>query len=279
MENTAADHPESEGGSSQAPSNILTKMPLEIDLSGQTALVTGAGRGIGKSIALQLGSGGARVVVHFGTSEGPAREIAEQIGNGSFAIRADLASADACLSLFDDVVEKVGRVDVLVNNAGIALSAPLDSSPGQWIEAWDDQMAVNARSAGILSYQAVRHFIEHGGGRIIHISSRAAFRGDTGDSWGYAASKSALLGLNGTIARAYGKQGVKSFVIAPGWTLTEMAQAFIEEHGDEQVLGEISLGKLTRPEDIAPMVALLASGLADHATGTSIDFNAGSYVH
>ncbi len=254
-------------------------MPLEINLSGQTALVTGAGRGIGKSIALQLGSCGARVAVHYGTSEGPAREIAEQIGNESFAIKANLASADACLSLFDDVVEKARRVDVLVNNAGIALSAPLDSSPKQWIAAWDDQMAVNARSAGILSYKAIRHFIEHGGGRIIHISSRAAFRGDTGDSCGYAASKSAMLGLNGTIARAYGKQGVKSFVIAPGWTLTEMAQAFIDEHGDEQVLGEISLDRLTRPEDIAPMVALLASGLADHATGTSIDMNAGSYVH
>ncbi|MFV1980737.1 MAG: SDR family NAD(P)-dependent oxidoreductase, partial [Rhodothermia bacterium] len=93
-------------------------MPLEINLSGRTALVTGAGRGIGKSIALQLGSCGARVAVHYGTSEGPAREIAQQIGNGSFAIHANLASADACLSLFDDVVEKAGRVDVHVNNAG-----------------------------------------------------------------------------------------------------------------------------------------------------------------
>jgi 3-oxoacyl-[acyl-carrier protein] reductase len=254
-------------------------MPLEIDLSGHTVLVTGAGRGIGKAIALQLGSCGARVAVHYGQSEASAKEVADSIGNGSFAVQADLASSDACLELFDEVVNRAGQVKALVNNAGIALSAPLDSPTESWIKAWDDQMAVNARAAGILSYKAVHHFSEHGGGRIIHISSRAAFRGDTGDSWGYAASKSAMLGLNGTIARAYGKQGVKSFVIAPGWTLTEMAQAFIDEHGDEKVLGEISLDKLTRPEDIAPMVALLASGLGDHATGTSIDFNAGSYVH
>ena len=254
-------------------------MPLEIDLSGQTVLVTGAGRGIGKSIALQLGSCGARVAVHYGRSEGPAEEVAEQIGSGSFAIQANLASSEKCLALFDKVVARVGRVDVLVNNAGVALSAPLDLSAESWVKAWDDQMAVNARATGILSFKAVQHFIQNGGGRIVHISSRAAFRGDTGDSWGYAASKSAMLGLNGTIARAYGKQGVRSFVIAPGWTLTEMAQAYIDEHGDEKVLGEISLEKLTRPEDIAPTVALLASGLADHATGTSIDFNAGSYVH
>ncbi len=254
-------------------------MSFEIDLAGKNILVTGAGRGIGKTIALLLGSCGARVAVHYGLSEDPAREVAEQIGNNSFAIGADLASADACLTLFDSAVNRMGRVEVLVNNAGVALSAPLDASDDDWIKAWDDQMAVNARSAGVLSFKAVKHFVSNGGGRIIHISSRAAFRGDTGDFWAYAASKAAMLGLNGTIARAYGKQGVKSFVIAPGWTLTEMAQAFIDQHGEEPVLSEIALTKLTRPEDIAPMVALLASGLADHATGTSIDINAGSYVH
>ena len=254
-------------------------MPLEINLSGKNVLVTGAGRGIGKSIASTLGSCGARVAVHYGRSEGPAREIAKQIGNGSFTVGADLASAEACLSLFEDVVGRVGRLDVLVNNAGIALNAPIDGSDDDWIRAWDDQMNVNARASGILALKSVRHFAGHGGGRIVFISSRAAFRGDTGDFWGYAASKSAILGLNGTIARAYGKQGVKSFVIAPGWTLTEMAQAFIDEHGEEPVLSEIALDELTRPEDIAPLVALLASGLADHATGTSIDINAGSYVH
>ena len=146
-------------------------------------------------------------------------------------------------------------------------------------EDWDRILGLNLSSCMALSRAVVPGMKERGWGRIIHISSRAAFRGDTGDSWGYAASKSAILGLNATIARAYGKQGVRSFVIAPGWTLTEMAEAYIAEHGDEKVLAEISLEKLTRPEDIAPTVALLASGLADHATGTSIDFNAGSYVH
>jgi NAD(P)-dependent dehydrogenase (short-subunit alcohol dehydrogenase family) len=252
---------------------------VRIDLSGQTTLVTGAGRGIGRAIARELGRCGARVAVHYRTSQNSAEELAREIGNESFVVRANLESAEDCLALFDEVVRQAGRVDVLVNNAGVALLAPIDGDPKSWIQAWDDQMDINARAAAILSLQAVKHFIPQGGGRIIHISSRAAFRGDTEDYWGYAASKAAMLGLNGTIARAYGKQGVKSFVIAPGWTLTEMAQSFIDEHGDEQVLGEIALNQLTTPEDIAPTVCLLASGLADHATGTSIDFNAGSYVH
>jgi NAD(P)-dependent dehydrogenase (short-subunit alcohol dehydrogenase family) len=254
-------------------------MSLSIDLSGRTALVTGASRGIGKAIAEQLASCGARVGVHYRRSQQAARELADRIGNNSFAIQADLASADECLGLFDAVVNRCGQVDVLVNNAGVALSAPLDTEQDKWIKAWNDQMDINARAAGALSYKAVKHFLDHGGGRIIHIASRAAFRGDTADFWGYAASKAAMLGLNATIARAYGKDGVKSFVIAPGWTLTEMAQAFIDEHGDAQMLGEIALRELTKPEDIAPLVAVLASGLADHATGTSIDINAGSYVH
>ena len=252
---------------------------MEIDLTGRTALVTGASRGIGTAIARSLGSSGARVAVHYGRTKDAAEALAAEIGNGSFAVGADLASRFECLELFDRVIERAGRLDVLVNNAGVALPAPLDQDPDPWIDTWDKEMDINTRATAILSFKAVRHFLEHEGGRIIHISSRAAFRGDTGDFWGYAASKSAMLGLNATIARAYGKQGVKSFVIAPGWTLTEMAQAFIAENGDEQMLGEIALGELTKPEDIAPVVTLLASGLADHATGTSIDINAGSYVH
>jgi NAD(P)-dependent dehydrogenase (short-subunit alcohol dehydrogenase family) len=252
---------------------------MTVDLSGRTALVTGASRGIGKAIAIALGRCGARVAVHYRTGASLAEEVVAMIGNESFTVQADLASPDACAELFDAVAGRAGRVDALVNNAGVALLAPIESDLHEWVEAWDDQMSINVRSAAILSVLAVKHFIARGGGRIIHVSSRAAFRGDTADYWGYAASKSAMLGLNATIARAYGKDGVKSFVIAPGWTLTEMAQAFIDEHGDEQMLGEIALPELTRPDDIAPMVCLLASGLADHATGTSIDFNAGSYVH
>jgi NAD(P)-dependent dehydrogenase (short-subunit alcohol dehydrogenase family) len=252
---------------------------MKIDLSGKNILVTGASRGIGKAIAETLGGSGARVAVHYNRTAEPARELAQALGNGSFAIQADLGDPGACVRFMEQVLDRFGHMDVLVNNAGVAIEAAEDESIEAWIQTWQTTMDVNLRAVGILSRMAVQHFLATGGGRLIHIASRAAYRGDTKDYLAYAASKGGIVSLNASIARAYGKQGVTSFVIAPGWTLTEMAQAYIDVHGDQAVLDEIALDRLTRPEDIAPTVALLASGLADHATGTSIDFNAGSYVH
>ncbi|HEX9659077.1 MAG TPA: SDR family oxidoreductase [Rhodothermales bacterium] len=254
-------------------------MAYNIDLSGKSVLVTGASRGIGKSVAEHLARAGARVAVHFRRNREPAEELARSIGNDSFAIGADLALRDACLSLFDECAGRMGRVDVLVSNAGLAICAPFDIEESTWIDAWDKQMDVNLRASGILAFKAIKHFKEYGGGRIVFVSSRAAFRGDTADYMAYGASKSGLLGLNGSIARGFGKDNITSFVIAPGFTRTDMAQEFIDEYGEEYALSDIALNRLTEPGDVAPMVVLLSSGLADHATGTSIDVNAGSYVH
>jgi len=139
-------------------------------------------------------------------------------------------------------------------------------------------MAVNTTAVGILSKEFVDHARTQGNGRIVMISSRAAFRGDTPDYMAYAASKGALVSLMRSIARHYGKEGIKAFLIAPGFTRTDMANEILAQYGEDFALRDIALSELTRPEDLAPMVTLLCSGLADHATGTSIDMNAGSYV-
>ena len=118
-----------------------------------------------------------------------------------------------------------------------------------------------------------------GGGIIINIASRAAFRGDKKDYMAYAASKAGVVGLTRSIAQAYGKDGIKAFLVAPGFVKTEMAQDFIDEYGEENTLGDMALNQITEPADIARFVAFLASGLADHATGGTFDINAGSYVH
>jgi NAD(P)-dependent dehydrogenase (short-subunit alcohol dehydrogenase family) len=254
-------------------------MAYEIDLSGKNILVTGASRGIGRTISEHLARAGARVAVHYGRNRDAAEALANTLGNASFAVGADLSSREASGTLFPRCIEEMGRVDVLVNNAGLAVCAPVDEDEKGWIDAWDQQMNVNLRASGILAYHAIRHFKSSGGGRIVFVSSRAAFRGDTADYMAYAASKSGLLGLNGSIARAFGKDNITSFVIAPGFTRTDMAQEFIDEYGEEYALGDIALNRLTEPSDIAPLVLLLSSGLADHSTGTSIDVNAGSYVH
>jgi len=251
---------------------------MNVDLAGQCALVTGASRGIGAAIARRFGASGATVVAHYCSDEEGARTAIAGAPAGSIALGADLADAESARGLFARAVERVGAIDVVVNNAGIALSAPIGKSFSRWLEHWNRTIDVNLRGAAILAREAVLHFSAREGGRIIFIASRAAFRGDTEDYIPYAASKSGMVAVSRTIARRFGKKGVKSFVVAPGFTRTRMAQQFIDEYGERLAVSDIALDRMTEPDDIAPLVTLLASGLADHATGCSIDVNAASYV-
>lgn len=251
---------------------------MQIDLSGQSVLVTGGSRGIGAAIARQLGASGARVCIHYGSQKDVAEALASEIGNGAFAVGADLAEGQACASLWEQVQQRCGTVAALVNNAGVALESPLDQSTEQWLAAWEKTMAINLTATGLLCRSAIAHFQANGGGRIVNIASRAAFRGDTPDYFAYAASKAGVVALTRSIARGFGKSEIKAFAVAPGFTRTEMAQAFIDTYGEDFAVSDIALKKLTEPADIAPTVAFLLSGLADHATGTTIDLNAGSYV-
>ncbi len=250
---------------------------MKIDLTKKTILVTGASRGIGRGIAEALGRSGATVAVHYRKNKGQAEKLAREIGNGSNVFQADLEKPEACERLFNDVIRAFGHLDVLVNNAGIFLNSPLDSD--NWLADWNKTMDVNLRAAGLLSRLAILHFLQRVGGRIINISSRAAFRGDNPEHLAYAASKAGMVALTKSIARGYGKNNITAFLIAPGWVKTDMNRETIERYGEEVITKDLALNKLTEPKDLAPMVVLLASGLADHATGTTIDMNAGSYVH
>lgn len=256
---------------------------MQIDLTGNVALVTGASRGIGKAIATGLALTGATVAVHYNRNRDVAEALAVSLGRGARAFQGDLADTDACERLFEDVLSAYGRVDVLVHNAAVSLHMPLDQPTSEWRQAWDETMAVNVRAAELLSRLALRHWAGRPGSgegrRIVHIASRAAFRGDTPEYMAYAVSKAGMVALSRSIARGFGREGVKSFVFAPGFTRTEMAQDFIDRYGEAHALRDVALDRLTEPEDIAPTVVLLASGLADHATGCTIDINAGSYVH
>jgi NAD(P)-dependent dehydrogenase (short-subunit alcohol dehydrogenase family) len=252
---------------------------LTLDLTGLNILITGASRGIGQAAALALAGAGAKVALHYYQQQAAAEQLAAQIGPRAALFRANLADASETVHLFDSVLREWGHLDVLVNNAGIALSSPPDLPESEWLADWQRTMSVNLEATALLCKKAVAHFAGRGGGRVINIASRAAFRGDTPDYLAYAASKGGMVALTRSLARAYGKQGIKAFIVAPGFTRTDMAQDFIDQYGEAIALGDLALPKLTEPADLAPMIVLLASGLADHATGATIDMNAGSYVH
>lgn len=252
---------------------------MDVRLDGRVALVTGASRGIGRAVARRLAASGARVGIHYAAHRGAAEALADEIGGVCF--QADLAERDAPETLWGAALAHFGQVDVLVANAGIFEPAPLDGDG--WLDAWDRTQAVNLRAAAGLCRAAVRHAAARRGAgeegvvvRIVTVSSRAAFRGDDPDHWAYAASKGGLVALTKSIARAGG--GVAAFGVAPGFTRTDMAAASIAEHGEAAIAAGVALDRLTEPDDVAPVVAFLASGLADHATGTTVDVNAASYV-
>ncbi len=250
-----------------------------IDLSGKVVLVTGGSRGIGAAIVRAITGAGGEVVLHYGRSRDRAEALAEEIGGERCCLLAvDLNDEGAVRGLWREAVAWKGRIDVLVNNAGIYVAAGVDADFETWAEVWARTLSVNLIAAAHLCREAVRHFRERGGGAIVNVASRAAFRGDGPDYTHYAASKAGMVALTRTIARGFAADNITAFVVAPGWVRTEMAEAFIGEHGEEAVVGEIPLGEMANPEDVANVVVFLASGLARHATGASIDVNGASYV-
>lgn len=255
-------------------------MNMEKILSGKNALITGASRGIGKAIAGKFLAEGARVAIHYNSGPGAAVTLKDQYSEKTALFKADFTDLSQTEKLFNDVIRSFGHLDILVNNAGMAIGSDINSNNSKWIGEWKETIEVNLNSAALLCKAAINHFMKHGkGGIIINIASRAAFRGDRTEYMAYAASKGGLVALTRSIARAFGKHGIVAFTVAPGFVKTEMADQFIRQYGESYAMRDISLNRITVPDDIAPLIAFLASGQADHATGGTFDINAGSYVH
>ena len=249
------------------------------DCSGKVVLVTGGSRGIGAATVRALADAGAEVVLHYGRSRDRAEALADEVGRERCTlVRADLDDEAAMPGLWRDALAWKGRIDVLVNNAGIYVPGAIDDDFETWAEVWSRVLRVNLASAAHLCREAIRHYRGRDGGIIVNIASRAAFRGDAPDYSAYAASKGGMIALTRTIARAWGGDGVLAYAIAPGFVGTEMAEEFFAAHGKEPVVREIPLGDVAPPEDLANVVTFLASGAAPHAPGTTIDLNGASYV-
>jgi 3-oxoacyl-[acyl-carrier protein] reductase len=250
-----------------------------IELAGKVILVTGGSRGIGAAIVRTLAGAGADVVLHYSQNRDAAAAIAASLApERCHVVRADLGMSGAGAGLWAESVVWRGHIDVVVNNAGIATSVGVDDPVEQWTSMWQETLQVNVIALADICREALRHFRTRGGGTIINIASRAAFRGDEPDYMHYAASKGAVVAFTKSIARGFGREHVVAYAVAPGWVLTDMAQSAIEARGMAALTRDIPMGAMAPPEDVANVVAFLASGLAKHASGTTIDVNGASYV-
>jgi 3-oxoacyl-[acyl-carrier protein] reductase len=245
----------------------------------RAVLVTGASRGIGAAIARGFAAAGDRVAVHYRASSDAAAEVVASLaGDGHVAVGADLADPDAVRSMVDRAAEALGGVDVLVNNAGIFVRHPIaESTYEEWQRAWSDTLAVNLVGAANVAWCAVRHMIAMGGGRIVNVSSRGAFRGEP-DQPAYGASKAALIAFGQSLARSLGPHGIAVTTIAPGWTATDMAADTLAGPRGEAIRTESPLGRVATPEEVARAVLYLASPEAELASGAVLDFNGASYL-
>ncbi len=249
-----------------------------IDLKGTSVLVTGASDGIGNALANYLLKMGGEVAVHYNKNLKAAEALVAEYPLTAKAFQADMGEENEVFSLFERVVAHFKKIDVIILNAGVFLPHAATSRTEDWLKVWKKTMAINLDAVGLLTKLGLDHFLAQGEGRFVYIGSRAVFRGETEEYLAYAASKGGLTSLARSVARSFGKHNIKSFIVSPGFTRTQMAESFIETYGEARVLGEIALNELTTPQDLAPLVALMCSGLLDHATGATIDVNAGSHI-
>lgn len=252
-------------------------MTVPIDLTGVVTLVTGASRGIGREIALRLGEAGANVGINYRRSEDAASSVAATIGSDrSILLQGDLGAPAEVARMIDSLTSRFGRIDVLVNNAAIFALNPFDGDDYEhWIEGWRRTFDINVFGAANASFLAIRRMRENGGGKIINIASRAASRGEL-EFADYGASKAALMNLTRSIARSCARWNITSNCVNPGFIETDMAAEEIARRGDE-IRGEVPLGRIGSPRDVADLVLFLASPLADYINGATIDVNGGSW--
>ena len=231
-------------------------------------LATGTSRGIGAAIAARLDLPQVRLIGHC-----------SRPGDGE-RIPADLDEPGAARALWAEALDRLdGRIDVLVNNAGIFEAAPIDLPDDDWLAAWERTMRINLTASAELCRQAVRHFSGRTrGGRIVNVASRAAYRGDSPAHWHYAASKAGMVAMTKSIARGYAKDSILAFAVCPGFTMTGMAEEYLESRGGDRLLADIPLGRVADPLEVAEAVRWLALDAPASATGTIIDINGASYV-
>jgi NAD(P)-dependent dehydrogenase (short-subunit alcohol dehydrogenase family) len=250
-----------------------------MDFTGKVVLVTGASRGIGRAVAVAFAEQGARVAVHFHRNQRAAEETCRSLeGSGHIIVQADMADANEVQRMVETVIRQIGALHILVNNAGIYEEHPLDKvSYAEWQANWQRTVAANLIGPANACYCAAQHMMKHGGGRIVNVSSRGAFRGEP-DAPAYGASKGGLNSMSQSLARALAPHQIFVGVVAPGWVETDMAIEHLKGPAGDGIRSQSPLGRVAKPEEVAYAVLFLASDEATFSTGTILDVNGASYL-
>lgn len=247
-------------------------------LAGRNVLVTGATGAIGQAICVALVAEGARVVIHYGRNHAAAKALLAQIGGAGWCVGADLAEPEAATALWDQAQALAGRLHGLVNNAGIRSEVAVDAPLDHWQAVWEREFRVNFFAAVDLTKAAIPHFRAQGGGRIVNMASRAGQRGYAANAMAYGASKAALINLTKSVAQSYGAEAITAVAIAPGWVRTDMAEAFIAQHGEATALSGIPIGAMAEAAEIGALVAFVLRPSQASLNGAVLDVNGGSYL-
>lgn len=245
----------------------------------RAVLVTGGSRGIGGAIARAFAEQGDRVAVHYGASAEKAEAVrASLAGEGHVVVGGDLTRPDEVRIAVDSAAERLGRLDVLVNNAGVFLAhPPLSTSYEDWQATWSQILATNLTGAANATFCAIPHLRAAGGGAVINVSSRGAFRGEP-NCPAYAASKAGLNAFGQSMALVLAPHQISVGTVAPGFVQTEMAREVLQGESGDAVRAQSPFGRVAHPEEVAAAVAWLASPEARFASGTIIDVNGASYL-
>jgi acetoacetyl-CoA reductase len=247
-----------------------------LNLQGAVAVVTGGSRGIGAAIAEELGREGAKVVVNYSGSEGPAQEVADKIneiggGGEAVAVQADVSDPEQAQGLIDEAINQFGRVDILVNNAGINIDKPLKKLE---VEEWDQVINLDLSGCFYTVHAVLSHMTEQENGAIINISSVIGEAGNAMQA-NYSAAKAGLFGFTKTAALELASSNITVNAVAPGFVETDMVDA-IPEDVQENILKMIPLGRFAKPEEIAQAVRFCIEN--DYMTGNILDVNGGYYM-
>lgn len=250
-----------------------------MQFTGMNVLVTGASRGIGRSIAQQFAEQGAHVAVHYRSNRAAAVETLTSLATGEhLVVSAEMGDPQQVQQMIDDVIAQMGRLHILVNNAGIYIDHPLPTTAyDAWQVAWSRVLAVNLTGVANAMWCAAQHMMQHGGGRIVNISSRGAFRGEP-TAPAYGASKAGLNAMSQSLAKLLAPHNISVAVVAPGFVETEMAAEHLAGAAGDAIRAQSPFNRVATPDEVARAAVFLASPGTEFMTGAIIDVNGASYL-